>query len=130
MKPWLKYLITFGIGAVMSFLSAWALGLFSAESATEVMKALSDGCAISGVLLIGVGLLVFASNAGMFSIVSYGAIMFVNAFRRDVSKRKYKTYYDYTEAKKDKKKKFSHLLLTGLAFVVLAVFFLILFYKV
>ena len=130
MKPWLKYLITFGVGAVMAFLSAWALGLFSAEGATDVMKALSDGCAIAGVLLFGVGLLVFASNAGMFSMISYGAISFVNAFRRDVSKRKYKTYYDYTEAKKEKKKKFSHLLLTGLAFIALAVFFLILYYSI
>ena len=39
-------------------------------------------------------------------------------------------YQLFPRPKKDKKKKFSHLLLTGLAFVVLAVFFLILFYKV
>ena len=129
MKDWIKYLITFGVGAAMTISAASIMGIFSAESTADIIKILCDAFAITGVLLLGAGLLVFASNAGMFSMITYGAIMFVNAFRRDVSARKYESYYDYTEAKKNKKIKNAHLLWNGLLFLVIAVIFLIIFHE-
>ena len=129
MKVWIRYLITSGVGAVIAFSVAAIMGIFSAEGATDIVKILSDAFAISGVLLVGSGLLVYASNGGIFNMLAYGALSFLNAFRRNVSDRKYKSYYDYTEAKKEKKVKFAHLMWAGLLYLALSLVFLILYYK-
>ncbi|MDE5831141.1 MAG: DUF3899 domain-containing protein [Clostridia bacterium] len=48
-------------------------------------------------------------------------------FRKDAKNKKYKDYYEYREAKKEKKRSMAFLLIVGLAFIVMAVIFLIIY---
>lgn len=128
MKTVCKYLITFAVASVICVLALWARGLFSASSAVEIMRCLSDGFFIAGFLVGGYGLLVVCSNGGAFDILAYGLICFFNLFRKNVSDRKAKTFYEYRKAKSEKRHSFLYLLVVGLAFILAAVLFVVLFY--
>ena len=104
MKNALRYLIAAGAGLVIAFVIMLAQGIFSQTDAQDVMRILSDAFFASGVLLAGAGLILVASNGGLFDMFGYAAVLFFNLFRRDVTKRKYKDFYEYREAKKEKKR--------------------------
>ncbi len=128
MKTVWKYLITFAVAAVICVLALWARGLFSAAGTAEIMRCLSDGFFIAGFAVGGYGLLVVCSNGGAFDILAYGMICFFSLFRKDVKNRKAKTFYEYRKAKSEKRHSFAYLLIVGLAFVLIAVLFVVLFY--
>lgn len=129
-----KKLLTYGISAlvgVVIFIIIICVKQVWAQSETrEVMRILSDACLVSGVILGGVGLLVVASNGGAFDMLAYAVRVFFLRFKRDMNNRKYKDFYEYREAKKKEKRSTAYLLIVGLAFVALAVLFLILYYNV
>lgn len=125
-KRILPYLITALIGAAAAVLviclkSVWALPV------RERMGALSDAFLLPGAILAGVGLLIFASNGGVFDMLAFAALMFFNLFRRDMSKRKYKDFYEYREAKKGKHRDMAFMLIVGLVYIAVSVIFLIIY---
>lgn len=128
-KKVLPYLITAVVGAAAAVLiiclkSVWALPV------REKMGVLSDAFFVPGIVLAGVGLLIFASNGGVFDMLAYSVIMLFNLFKRDLSKRRYKDYYEYRCAKKDRKRDTAFILIVGAAYIVLAAIFLIAYYNV
>lgn len=128
MKHWLKYLITFGCGLVVSFSLACILGLFKCKNAAAVYQILSDSTLATGVILFGVGLLTFCGNHGAFDMIGYGLkhglARLIPGLGTRVGK---KTYAEYREEREDRKKSFGFLLLVGIFFLVLAVLFVILY---
>lgn len=125
-KKILPYLITALIGAAAAVLviclrSVWALPV------RDRMGALSDAFLIPGAVLAGVGLLIFASNGGLFDMLAFGVLMIFNAFRRDLSKRRYKDFYEYREAKKGKNRDMAFMLIVGLFYIAVSVVFLIIY---
>ncbi len=94
------------------------------------MQILSDAFFVPGVLLAGVGLIIFASNGGAFDMLGFAVLLFFNLFRKDVNKRKYKDFYEYRQAKKDKKRSMAFMLITGLIFIAIAVIFIIVYANV
>ena len=98
-------LLQYGITtAVLSVLTLFIIFMndFSGQTDPQTkMKILTDAFFASGVFAICAGLLVVVSNGGFFHIFSYGISSFANLFKKDRSKMKYKTYYDYKEALKD-----------------------------
>ena len=98
----LSYGISALIGAAIALAIMGAKGVFTETDTVQVMQILSDSFFVPGVILAGVGALVFASNGGLFDIFGFGFHMFINLFRRDVTKRKYRTFYDYRQEKKEK----------------------------
>lgn len=129
MKTIWKYVITFGVACVICVLALWARGLFGGvQGVAEIMRCLSDGFFISGFAVGGYGLLVVCSNGGAFDILAYGMICFFGLFRKDVRNRKAKTFYEYRKAKSEKRHSFAYLLIVGLAFILIAVLFVVLFY--
>ena len=70
-----------------------------------------------------------ADVLGIVSIFTYGMQSFINLFKRDRSKMKYKTYYDYKEAMSDNKKPYGFILLVGLVFVAISLIFTFLWIK-
>lgn len=129
-KKILPYLITAVSGIIITVIIICANHIWEHTVTTEVMQILSDAFLIPGAIIGGVGLLVFASNGGAYDMLGYAMLMFFNLFRRDVNKRKYKDFYEYRQSKKDRKHGFAFMLIVGLAFIVIAVIFLILYYNV
>ena len=126
----LRYGIALAVGLLIAFIVLLVKSVFTQTEATAVMRILSDAFFFSGVLLTAAGLLLFVSAGGAFDMIAYGFRMLFVMLRRDLSKRKYKDYYEYRQARQGKKRSIAYLLFVGLFLLALAVLFLILFYQV
>ncbi len=129
MKTVYKYLITVAMGLIIAFLALLPRDIFHLTAAVDIMKAFCDAFFVSGVLITCIGGLVFVSNGGVFDMLAYGMRTFFESFKKNVTDRKYRTYYDYKESKKDKKRNFGFLVVVGVAFIVISLVFLALYYK-
>lgn len=127
MKRILSYLITAVLGAISSVLILWNAGTFSQTNAVKIYGDLSDAFFVPGVIIAGLGLLVVASNGGVFRMLQFSVIKLVDLLRRDLTKVKYRTFYDYTQAKKDKKGDYWFMLIVGTVFIVIAVVFFVIY---
>ena len=124
----LRYGITELIGALIALAIMLSKNVFGQDNPVDVMHILSDAFFVPGILLCCVGLLVFVTNGGVFDMLAYGVILIRDGLRRDVSKRTYKTFYDYKQSRKDKKRGMAFLLIVGLVYVAVSVGFLIPYY--
>lgn len=127
MKKKLSYIITTVFCAVIAVLLLWSRGTFTQTNVQTVYKDLCDALFVPGIIVLGLGVLVFASNGGAFRMLAFSMIKLVDLFRRDLTKVKYRTFYDYKEATKDNKNDFWFMIIVGAAFVVASVVFLILY---
>ena len=130
LKKALPYIITAIVGIIIFVIIICVKKIWSEDETYAVMRTLSDACFVPGVLLAGIGLIIFASNGGAFDMLAYAVIRFFDLFKRDVRNKKYKDFYEYREAKKDKKRGMAFMLLVGAVFILLAVIFLIAYYNV
>lgn len=119
MKKFCKYLITLTVGLAAVLLIAWAKDVFAQTEPGKVFHILCDVFFAVGTVMCCAGLLVFSSNEGTFDMISYGISSFIDLFRT-TSKKKYATFYDYREGKKEKKFSFGFLLICGLLFVAVS----------
>ena len=129
-KTALRYGITAFIGLLFAFFAALIQGVFKQNETTVLMKILCNAFFASGVILAGVGLLTMATEGGAFDMLSYAVVLIFDLFHKDVTKRKYKDFYEYRQAKKEKKRSFSYLLITGAIFIAVSLVFLIPYYNV
>lgn len=134
MKKVLPYLISALVGAAVAIIIMFASYKIHTvppvrENAKEIMGILSNAFLVPGVILGGFGLIIFASNGGAFDMLAFAVIRFFDLFRKDV-KGKYKDFYEYREAKKDRGFKTSFMFWVGLAFIAVSVVFLICYYNV
>lgn len=126
MKTITKYLITIGTGLAAALYVAFIRGIFSETNPSQIFAILSDSFTVPGVLLTGIGGLMFVSNEGGFDALSYGITSFIDLFRKE-KKNKYKTFYDYKEEKASKTLPVSFVLISGLIFMALAIIMLLLY---
>ena len=133
MKEFLKkaipYITTAIVGLIIFIIIICTKKIWDEEETYAIMQILSDACFVPGVLLAGFGLIIVASNGGVFDMLAYAMIKFFDLFKRDPRNKKYKDYYEYSESKKDRKRKTSFMLIVGAVFIVLAVIFLIVYYR-
>lgn len=133
MKSFLKkavpYVVSAVVGMVVFTIIVCTKKIWNYDDGKQVMRILSDAFFVPGVILAGVGLLIFASNGGAFDMLSYAFIRFFDLFRRDVRNKKYKDFYEYREAKKDKKRGMAFMLIVGVIFIALAGIMLIAYYQ-
>ncbi len=108
-----KFSITFAIGLVMAALVAWSKELPGQTDPVRIYHILCDSFCVSGVLLAGIGALIFVSNEGAFDGLTYGLRSFAQLFRKR-EKRVHETYFDYTARRAKTKFSFSYILLSGL----------------
>lgn len=118
-----KYLITIGVGLIMTFAFVLIRGLQNQTEIEKIMHILCDSFFITGVLLTGSGLLVVVSNLGAFEIIVYGMTSFIDYFRKR-PERKYETFYDYHISREKNKASFAFLLIIGIAFIGMSLIFL------
>ena len=121
----LQYGITTLVVGLVSLFIMWMKDLFIQTDSQEIMKILTDAFFAPGIIAVCFGLLIVASNGGTFYIFSYGISSFANLFRKDRSKMRYKTYFDYKEAMKDQQKPYGFILIVGLVFVAISMIFMI-----
>lgn len=126
-KRLLPYLATIIVGVAITLLILNAKDVWHAQTTQIAMQILSDGFFVPGILLAGFGLIIFASAGGVFDMLGFSLYMLVNLFRRDINKRKYKDFYEYEQSKKDRKFNMGFMLWIGLAFILIALIFLILY---
>lgn len=118
-----KYLITIGVGLIMTFAFTLIRGLQNQTEIEKIMHILCDSFFITGVLLTGSGLLVVVSNLGAFEIIVYGMTSFIDYFRKR-PERKYETFYDYHISREKNKASFAFLLNIGIVFIGMSLIFL------
>ena len=133
MKSFLKkavpYVVSAVVGMVVFTIIVCTKKIWNYDDGKQVLRILSDAFFVPGVILAGVGLLIFASNGGAFDMLSYAFIRFFDLFRRDVRNKKYKDFYEYREAKKDKKRGMAFMPIVGVIFIALAGIMLIAYYQ-
>ena len=119
-------IVTLLLGLAAAAGLALARGVLSAGSPTEVWHILSDACFVPGILLLSVGLLIFASNEGGFDGLTYAVRQLFNRLRNEEKRREFpRTFYDYREMKAAKgKADAAFLLVAGLCITALALIFL------
>lgn len=129
MKIKYKYLIAFGTGLLITFIIVLSKNVFSLIDLKSKYHILVDGFFVAGIIIIGAGLLVFSSNGGTFDMLSFGVIKVIDLFRRDLSKVKYQTFYDYRLERSENKGQFLYLIIVGTFFIITSLIFLWLYYQ-
>lgn len=124
-----KYIITSVIGLVIAAIIALSKNIFTQTDSTVVFHILCDAFFVPGVCITCFGLLVFSSNQGTFDMLIYGTKKFFSLFKKDLSKEKHKTFYEYQQAQHEKKISFAYLLYVGLAFIAISMIFLMFYYN-
>lgn len=128
LKKFLPYLICFGIGAAI-FLAVIISNKIWTLSGYDVFRLLSDACILPGAMFGGIGALVFAANGGVFDMLSFGIIRFFDLFRPNVRNEKYKSFFEYKQAKSDRQHPFAHMLIVGLFFLMLSAILSLVWYN-
>jgi len=125
-KAYIKYIIVAIIGIAIAFGYFLINGLFGLTELEEILKCICDGITIAGVVILGSGLLLMASNFGAFDGLTYG-VSSIFAMRKPgkYELSEHENYQEYTERKKEKKVPTGYLIFTGIAFLLLAFIVLI-----
>ena len=124
-RRWLPYVITAAALAALALLVAWSEGGYSRAEIFILLGCWGDAFAIPGAVCFAVGVLIWASNGGAFDIFAYGGRKFIHMFKKDVRDHKYPTYYDYREARKQKKRSFLFMVVVGGAYLTVGIVLLV-----
>lgn len=120
-KSWVKYFSSAIIGLVIALVVCFARGILGQTETSQVLKILCDAFTIPGIVLTGVGLLSLATADGTFDGLAYSFKSMKNVrtnYRHDASTPK--TYYDYKESVKKKRKTNWHFIFVGLAYLAVS----------
>lgn len=128
MNKYVKCIITLVIGIVISMFLAISRKFYAQENLKETFLILSDSFFVVGVVISGLGALVFVSNEGAFDMLSYGMMSFLGLFKSKKEK-KYDSYYDYKQQKAKNKMDCGFLLLGGLMVLAISVLMYILYFN-
>ena len=139
----LQYAITFGACLLLCFIYCWIEGIFKDyvdvveqfswninNNTSKVFFILTNGCFTIGILCTCVGFFIIASNGGMFDMLIYGVGRFFSLFKKDPTRVRFKTFYDYRMYKSEEpKKSFGFFLVIGLSYILFSLLFLWLYYR-
>lgn len=124
-KP-LYYLITLII--CLAIAVPYAISTFKTYASpqkefVEYCVAISDGCFFAGVLVGGIGILVYISGEGYFDMIVYGVSIILKAFSKKNTESE--SFYDYKQRRVSERgdAKIWFVAVVGLAFVLIAILF-------
>ena len=129
-KNILRYSIASAVGLALAFVILCFKNIFSQTDAVKVFQILCDAFFVTGICFACIGVIMLAGNGGAFDMLGYAFVMLFDALRKDISKRKYEDFYEYRQAKKEKKRNVLYMFVVGGAFIAISVIFLILYYQV
>ena len=130
---WLGWALLALAEAAAAFMIARNQGLSAANPLSLNARWLSDGCFVVGLMMTGVGVLTWIATTGFFDMLSYGVQYGVRALvglfggnRKPDSKN----FYEYKLKKDEKRGKPVYvILISGVAFILLSVAFLAVYYN-
>ena len=102
-------------------------GGFQYENPKETIEDLCDAFCIPGFLLLSFGILVFISNDGGFSMLSYGVKRIFLVFKKDP---RMENFYEYKKKRLEKPAPFKYLLVVGSIYFFIGIIFLIIFFVI
>ena len=126
MKKWLQYIIISGVSLLIVLCVLLMQDAFQ-HSGKELLKNLCDAFFTSGVVTLGIGVLIWTANQGTFDMIAFGVIKLVDLLKKDLTKVKYRTYYDYRQAQQGKKHSFVAYLIVGSVIMAISILFLVLY---
>ncbi|MBO5109254.1 MAG: DUF3899 domain-containing protein [Clostridia bacterium] len=127
----IAYSITAGISLMLSWLVVEIRGGFAGLDTTAIMMVLSDAFIVPGILLVGLGAIIWVSTTGFFDIFGYGIKQaFLWIFTPIAQKTNKKTFFDYKLEKEEKRKPTpKNILFVGLADWIISIVFFVLYYQ-
>lgn len=125
-KKILQYTITFVICAIVTILILVGRDSFY-KSGQDLYMDLCDAFAVPGIIMLCFGALVFATAGGTFDMIAFGVVKLFQLFKRDLTKVKYRTFYDYRKAQQEKTRSYAYFLIIGIVFTLVALIFLLLY---
>lgn len=129
-----KKLIPYAMTALIGLAIAVPIALYRGLGATAIAainaSCLSDGFFVAGLLLTGFGALIWISTTGFFDIFSYAGRSLLVLFSPLRKPKELEHFYDY-KLKKDEKRGQAkpHMLLVGVAYILLSFVCLFLYYN-
>ena len=127
----------FAVAVVLGLLIAGFVFFGTADRGHSVIHRACDGCFAAGMLLGGMGVILYCANQGAFNIFGFGARYGLNLILPIFGKNPWaangerETYYDYCEKKREQEPKpVSHLLITGAAFLLIAAVLLVVYLNI
>ena len=125
--PWLRYVIAAVAGLLIAFCVCLLKGVFQQTDVGLIVRYLSDAFLAPGVLLTGIGVLSFLKKEGTYDGLGYT----FHSMRMAFSRRYYdeasqetqegRTYFDYKQRVKAKRKVAWHLIVVGGAFLLVSI---------
>jgi len=128
MRKLIKYLIIIFIGLLTALYIATTKKIFEKTSLETIFHILSDAFFVPGVVITGMGLLIYCSNEGAFDGITYAMMAFINMFRSK-SERKYHTYLEYKQRPRSATK-VSFILISGLIILSISIIMFIIYKNV
>ncbi len=119
----IKYSLASAFAIGIFFLVVGLRNIYAETSIVEIMRFLSDGFVIPGVLLLCFGVIVAVANMGSFNGIGYAlkhAVQMLIPF----TKKKHQTYAQYVESKKPIHG-YAFLFIVGAIFAAIGIVFLI-----
>ncbi|MGN0401937.1 MAG: DUF3899 domain-containing protein [Acetatifactor sp.] len=125
-----RYGITAGIAALITWIVTQTYGLSDAETAVEKYRILCDAFTIPGVIFVMVGLLIRLMDCGLLDGLSYAMRSLYRVFIPGAARQDEK-FYDYLQRKKEERKgrHTAFILHVGILFMIPALIFYLLFYQ-
>ena len=122
------YFITAATGLAVSIWTCISRNIFAAETKAQVFTILCDAFFVPGVLLLCVGLLMYAANEGIFNAISYGMKILGRSFRGKKDEKIIdEEFHEYHARVSQKKMKIKHFLLVGVIYFVISIIFMVLY---
>lgn len=116
-----SYAACTAIGILIAGLVAISQGFDTSAPLAMNARWLSDGCFVAGMLMTGVGLLVWISTTGFFDMFSYGFHSLLVLFSPLRKPENHETFFDYKMAKDERRgKPLMALLIVGICFILLS----------
>ncbi len=130
-KLLVSYCVAALLGIGVAVLVAFNYGIDEANDWLSRFRILCDACTIPGVLLLCFGILSWIADQGTFDSLSYAAKSLLRFLQ---PRSEHIRYYEYVEERREKRAEkerghFAFLIVTGLAFLLAAGVFMILFYN-
>lgn len=125
---WRPVLASLSVGLLI-FLGVLVANSFWTVGPPDIFRLLSDACIAPAAFVGGVGVLVFAANGGTFDMLAYGAKQFLGHFLPKGRNERYHSFYEYKQAKGERRRPVVHMLVVGVAFFLLSGFFSFLWQK-
>lgn len=124
----IKYIICFGVAALITVMVFWIQGFFT-DSAAINIQILSDGFTVSGVLFVLFGGMLYVSEEGALLGIGFVLRNIALAFI-PMGRMKHEKYADYRERKMSERKKSGDhaILFVGLAFLLIGIVFTVIYY--